>query len=321
MGKVQKNIGRQSESLGKRVIIVMLGGALLTQPLASILPGNWKTSVIESTEAAASDSALKLSQQSFITAGAKRLDYVFHTTRGSSKVQTDVHVIEIDLTNPYVSLNAMSGKNNSIGQVNSILNMTKENGAVAAINADIFVMGNEGAPMGAQVSNGMFMSSPSKLTGMYAFSVSKDRKPMIDNYSFEGLVRAADGSTFPLEGLNQSAYVPETTGASFSHVNMMYIYTSAWGGAERPKNSGTTPTEVLVRNGVIEDISIDRAFAGQAPTDGYILRAHGLAAAYVKEHLQIGQPMTADYALISQTTGAKVDPSSFEMMAGGHASG
>jgi len=318
MGKVQNIIVRQTESLGKRVIIVALGGALLVQPLASILPGSWQKAVTESTEAAASDSVLKLSQQSFITAGAKRLDYVFHTTRGSSKAQTDVHVIEVDLTNPYVSLNAMSGKNNSIGQVNTILNMSKENGAVAAINADVFVMGNEGAPLGGQVTSGMFMSSPAKLKGMYAFSVSKDRKPMIDNYSFEGSVTAADGSTFPLEGLNQSAYNPETTGSSYSHVNMMYIYTSAWGGAERPKNSGATPTEVLVRDGVIEEISIDRAIAGQAPEGGYILRTHGLAANYVKEHLRVGETITADYSLVSQTTGAKVDPASFEMMAGGH---
>ncbi|OME87151.1 copper amine oxidase [Paenibacillus sp. FSL A5-0031] len=317
MSKFQKIIDRQSEGLGKRVIIVVLGGALLVQPLASILPSSWQTAVIQLAEAAA-DPTLKLSQQSFITAGAKRLDYVFQTTRGSSKVQTDVHVIEIDLTNPYVSINAMSGKNNSIGQLNTILNMTKENGAVAGINADVFVMGNEGAPLGGQIASGMFMSSPAKLKGMYAFSVSKDRKPMIDNYSFNGQVTAADGSTFPLEGLNQSAYIPETTGSNYSHVNMMYIYTSAWGGTERPKNSGSTPTEVLVRNGVIEEISIDKAIAGQAPADGYILRSHGLAANYVKEHLQVGQAINADYALVSQTTGAKVDPNSFEMMAGGH---
>lgn len=318
MGKVEKIIERQKKSLGTRVIIVVLGGALLVQPIASILPGSWQTAVMESTKAAASDSVLKLSQQSFITAGAKRLDYVFHTTRGSVDVQTDVHVIEIDLTNPYVSLNAMSGKNNSIGQVNSILNMTKENGAVAAINADVFVMGNEGAPLGGQVASGIFMSSPAKLKGMYAFSVSKERKPMIDNYTFEGVVTAADGSSYPLEGLNQSAYSPETTGLAYSHVNMMYIYTSSWGGAERPKNSGSTPTEVLVRGGVIEEISIDKAIMGQAPADGYILRTHGLAAKYVKEHLQVGQFITADYSLVSQTTGEKVDPASFEMMAGGH---
>lgn len=319
MRKNQSIIGQKSESVGKRVIVIMLGSALLIQPVSSLLPGGWSTAVINRAEAAAvSDPTLKLSQESIVTSGAKRLDYVWNTTRGTAKVQTDVHVIEIDLTNPYVSLNAMSGKNNSIGQLNTTLNMSKENGAVAAINADVFVMGNEGAPLGGQVSNGIFMSSPASLKGMFAFSISKDKKPMIDNYTFDGMVTAADGSTFSLAGLNQSAYVPETTGTNYSHVNMMYIYTSAWGGGERPKNSGTTPTEVLVRNGVIEEISIDQPIAGAIPADGYILRTHGKAALYVKEHLQIGQPITANYSLVSQTTGAKVDPASFQMMAGGH---
>lgn len=319
MSKVQNIKLRQTGSIGKRVVIVVLGGTLLLQPMASILPGSWHSAVIEAADAATSSaSVLKLSQQTYVTSGAKRLDYVWHTTRGSTKVQTDVHVIEIDLTNKYVSLNAISGKNNSIGNVNTILNMSKENGAVAAINADVFVMGNEGAPLGGQVTSGSFVSSPAKLKGMYAFTVSKDRKPMIDNYTFEGTVTAEDGAVFPLEGLNQSAYSPETTGSNYSHVNKMYIYTSAWGGAERPKNSGSTPTEVLVRNGIIEEISIDMALTAQPPEDGYILRTHGTAATFVKEHLQVGQAFDADYSLISLTSGAKVDPESFEMLVGGH---
>ncbi|RCW44828.1 stalk domain-containing protein [Paenibacillus prosopidis] len=316
MGRVRNIIGRKTRSMGKRVVIVVLGGTLLVQPIASILPGSWHSAVIEAADATAP--VLKLTKQSFVTSGARRLDYEWHTTRGSAKVQTDVHVIEIDLNNPYVSLNAISGKNNNIGKVNTILNMAKENEAVAAINADVFVMGHEGAPLGGQITSGTFLSSPARLKGMYAFSVSKNRKPMIDNYTFEGMVTAADGSTFPLEGLNQSAYNPETTGSRYSHVNMMYIYTSAWGGAERPKNSGATPTEVLVRNGIIEEISIGQALAIQAPEDGYILRTHGLAATYVKEHLQIGQTISADYSLVSQTTGAKIDPTAFEMLVGGH---
>lgn len=320
MSKVKNIVGRPIEGLGKRVIIVALGGTLLVQPIVSIMPGSWHTAVIEAAEAATTAApVLKLSQQSYVTAGAKRLDYVWNTTRGSSKVQTDVHVIEIDLTNPYVSLNTMSGKNNNTGKTNTILNMSKENGAVAAINADVFVMGAEGAPLGAQVISGSFLTSPSKLKGMYAFSLTKDRKPMIDNYTFEGTVTAEDGSTFPLEGFNQSAYNPETTGATYSHVDTMYIYTSAWGGTERPKNSYTKPKEVLVRNGIIEEISPDNTPITTAiPEDGYILRTHGKASAYVREHLKVGQPITSNYSLVSLTSGAKVDPATFEMMVGGH---
>jgi exopolysaccharide biosynthesis protein len=317
MGKLQSSIGRQTESMSKKVIIIALGGALLAQPAAALLPGTWHAATIESA-AAATTTTLKLQKQSYVTAGAKRLDYVYSTTRSSKKVQTDVHVIEVDLSNPYVSLNVMSGKNNSIGQVNSILNMAKENGAVAGINADVFVMKNEGAPLGAQVSKGIVMSGPATLQGMYAFSVSKDRKPWIDLYTFDGLVTAADGATFPIQSINESAYSPEGTDTIYSHLDKMFIYTSAWGGAERPINSSTKPTEVLVRGGVIEAISFNEAISGKVPEDGYILRTHGTAATFVKEHLKVGDAITADYALVSQTTKQKVDASSLEMLVGGH---
>lgn len=318
MGKTRNSKGRRTESIGKKVLIIALGGTLLSQPIVSLLPGAWHSAIVNAAEAATAASSLKLTKQSYVTAGALRKDYVWTTTRGSKTVQTEVHVIEVDLTNPYVSLNTMSGKNHSVGQLNTILNMTKESGAVAGINADVFVMSNEGAPMGVQITSGAFESSPSKLKGMYAFGVSKDRKPSIDNYTFEGAVTAADGATFVLDGLNQSAYGPEIGDEKYSHVNTMHIYTSAWKGAERPKNTGATPTEVLVRNGIIEQISIGKPVDGQVPEDGYILRTHGKAAAFVKEHLQIGQTITADYSLISSSTGAKVDPAGFEMLIGGH---
>lgn len=317
MGKVQGNIGRQTGSFGKKVVIVALGGALLIQPITALTPASWHTALVETAEAASANT-LKLKEQSYITSGAKRLDYVWHATRGSSRIQTDVHVIEVDLTDPYVSLNVMSGKNNTIGQRDSILNMAKANGAVAAINADVFVMDKEGAPMGAQVSGGVIMSSPASLKGMYAFSVTKDRKPSIDLYTFDGTVTAADGATFPIQGLNESSYNPETYAATYSHVDRMYIYTSAWGGAERPVASATKPTEVLVRGGIVEAISVNAALPGSVPADGYILRTHGKAATYVQEHLKVGEPVTADYSLVSQTTKAKVDPSTLEFLVGGH---
>src|SRR5690606_6454402 len=101
---------------------------------------------------------LKLVKEAMLTAGAKRLDYVWSTKRGSSQIVTDVHVIEVDLTNPHVSLNTMSGRSNSIGQVNNILNMTRENGAVGGINGDVYVMAQEGAPLGPQINNGSLLT-------------------------------------------------------------------------------------------------------------------------------------------------------------------
>lgn len=317
MRKVTNSLGRQNKSIGRRVVIVAISGALLAQPIATLLPHNWQAMALAQADAATTP-ALKLKQSSIITAGAKRLDYVWKTTRNNKSVQTDVHVIEVDLSNPYVSLNAMSGKNNSVGQRNNILNMTKESGAVGGINGDVFVMTNEGAPLGAQVTSGTLMVSPSKLKGMYAFAVTTDRQPMIDAFTFTGSVIAENGQPFPLEGLNQSSYYPEEQGVTYSHANNMFIYTSAWGGAERPRNSSTTPTEVLVRNDIIEQISAGAPIEGAVPADGYILRAHGKAAVFIKDNLQVGQTIASNYSLVSQTTKQPVDTASLQMVVGGH---
>ncbi|MFX3634467.1 MAG: phosphodiester glycosidase family protein, partial [Candidatus Pristimantibacillus sp.] len=317
MGKLNTNINRQTGSLSKKIIVVVLGGALLVQPLSSVVPISWSPLKVE-TAAAATSSTLKVLQQSYITTGAKKYDYLWTTTRSGKTAQANVHVIEIDLSNPYVQLDVMSGKNNNVAKLNTILNMTKENGAVAGINADVFITSSEGAPMGAQIQNGTLQTSPMQLKGMYAFAITKDRKPTIDSYSFDGTVTSGDGSAFVLSGINQSAYVPEGGNSNYSHANTLYMYTSAWGGAERPKKSSATPTEVLIRNGVVEEISIDSAITTAIPEDGYILRGHGVAAKFIREHLQVGQSLNTDYSLVSSTSGKKVDPATFEMMVGGH---
>lgn len=317
MGKLNTNINRQSGSLSKKIIVVVLGGALLVQPLSSVVPVSWSPLRVD-TAAAATSSTLKVLQQSYITTGAQKYDYLWTTTRSGKTAQANVHVIEIDLSNPYVQLDVMSGKNNNVAKLNTILNMTKENGAVAGINADVFITSSEGAPMGAQIQNGTLQTSPMQLKGMYAFAITKDRRPTIDSYTFDGSVKSGDGSTFVLSGINQSAYVPEGGTSNYSHANTLYMYTSAWGGAERPKKSSATPTEVLVRNGVVEEISNDAAIMTAIPEDGYILRGHGVAAKFIREHLQVGQSLTSDYSLVSSTNGNKVDPASFDMMVGGH---
>ncbi|GLX70172.1 stalk domain-containing protein [Paenibacillus glycanilyticus] len=318
MSKVHNNKVRQTGSLGKKIAVVVIGGTLLAQPVSSAIPFNWNPLQAGTAAAATASPSLKLLQQSYITAGAQRMDYLWTTTRSGKAAQANIHVIEVDLSNPYVSLDAMSGKNDTVGKLNTIMNMTKENGAVAGINADVFITTTEGSPMGAQVTSGTLMTSPMQIKGMYAFAVTKDRKPVVDSYKFDGTVTSADGSSFVLAGLNQSAYMPEGGTSNYSHANALFIYNSAWGGAERPKNSSTTPTEALVVNGVVQQISEGTPIAGTIPANGYILRGHGSAAKYIVEHLQVGQAVTSDYSLVSQTTGQKVDPTSFEMLIGGH---
>ena len=136
-------------------------------------------------------------------------------------------MIEVDLSNPYVQLNVMTGKGGQVTTRQSVEGMAKETGAVAGVNGDFFATGGMGVAMGPAVSQGTVVTSPAKLLGMYSFAVKTDGTPLIDRFEFNGSVITEDGSTFPLTGINQESYRTEPDQA-YSHVNNMFIYTSAW---------------------------------------------------------------------------------------------
>jgi hypothetical protein len=310
---------------GKRLLVLTLGASLLVQPIsiaisttAAAASGEGAAAAPQTTVQAAAQQLVEVSEET-ITSGAKRVDYRWANKPVDGAQLSNVHVIEIDLTNPYVKLDVMNGKAGTVTGVSSVGNMVNKSGAVAGVNADYFnVSSGKGTPIGAEVTSGNLTASTSQLTGMYAFAVTNDRKPIIDMFGFEGNVTSADGSTFALAGINKASYRTEPDGA-YSHANAMYIYTSAWTVA-RPdaSDSATTPTEVLVQNDIVKEIVNNGMIQGNAPIDGYILRTHGIAAQFVRDHLQVGQPIKANYNLIANSSGAKVDPASLQMLVGGH---
>lgn len=305
------------EKSAKKWIAASLAGVLWIMPvIGGELPiGIQGTSRV--AEAASTFSTTKVSEE-IITSGAAKLKYKYSVTRSGTKATGLADVIRIDLNNPYVSIDVMTGQDGKLTTRQSTGGMAKETGAVAAVNGDYFNTGGEGAPIGGEVSGGTLVSTPSQLEGMYAFALTTDRKPIIDEFSFEGTVTAADGAQLALAGVNKGAYNPEGGTSTYSHVNAAYIYTDAWTAQDRPKNSSTTPTEVLVENGVITQISQGAALPMSVPEGAYILRTHGTAAQFVAQHLAVGQTISASYSLRSETTGQTIDPASLQMMIGGH---
>ncbi|WP_054957725.1 stalk domain-containing protein [Paenibacillus dakarensis] len=298
---------------GKKWLVITLAGVIWIAPVLGngipVLNGPLSASIVE----AASSSVKKLNEE-MITSGAKLIKYQF--TTGSQTSLADV--IEVDLKNKHVKLDVMTGKDGYFTTRQSTGGMAKENGAVAAINGDYFVTGAEGAPMGGQVSGGLLMSTPSMLKGMYAFAVTKDGTPMVDEFTFSGSVTAENGQRLQLAGMNKTAYIPEGGASNYSHLNAAYIYTSAWKAVERPAKSATTPTEVMVTDGVITEISDKASIQSTIPEGSFILRTHGTAATFVKNNLQVGQHLSADYALVSKKNGKQIDPESLQLMIGGH---
>lgn len=299
---------------GKRLAIVSLAGMIWIQPAIGWGPVPIGGTV--STAYAASNQAVKLSEE-IITSGAKLVKYQYTVTRSGKSVKVLADVVEVDLTNPYVSLDVMTGKGGQLTTRQSVEGMAKETGAVAGVNGDFFATGGQGVPMGAAVSQGTLVTSPAQLEGMYAFGVKNDGTPFIDRFGFNGTVVAEDGSSFELAGINQESYVTEPD-KTRSHVNKLFIYTSAWKSAQRPVDTSTTPTEVLVQGDVITQISIKAPIPGAVPADGYILRAHGTAADFVAKHLEVGQRIDTQYELQSLTTGNSVNPADLKVMIGGH---
>ncbi|SLK06960.1 MULTISPECIES: stalk domain-containing protein [unclassified Paenibacillus] len=317
LGKQGKRLNDVKGSKAKKWAIVTLAGVIWIAPVLGAGQQVWSGSSWQSVAAAASTTTNKLSEE-ILTSGAKLMKYNYTTTRSGSKVNVLADVIQVDLQNPYVKLDVMTGKGGNLNSKQSTGGMAKENGAVAAVNGDYFNVSGELAPIGGQVSDGVLVSTPSELSGMYALTVTKDGKPMIDEYSFDGTVKADDGSTFALRGINKEDYTVESSSVKYSHANSMYIYTPAWTSTKRPNDPSTTPTEVLVQNGVITQISDKKALNMTVPADGYILRAHGTAATWIMTHLAVGQTLNADYKLKAKTTGETVDPSNLQMMIGGH---
>ncbi|MFC7678576.1 stalk domain-containing protein [Paenibacillus sp. GCM10028914] len=313
MIRKEELIASRTSHPGKKWLVITLAGVIWIGPvLGNGIPavsGPFSTSIVE----AASSSVTKLGEE-IITSGAILMKYQF--TDGSQK--SLANVIRVDLKNKNVKLDVMTGKEGYFTTRQSTGGMAKENGAVAAINGDFFNTGAQGAPMGGQVSSGLLMSTPSDLKGMYAFAVTQDGTPMVDEFTFTGSVTAENGEQFQLAGMNKSSYNPESSSSNFSHLNAAYIYTSAWKAVERPTNSSTTPTEVMVTDGVITEISDKASIQTAIPKGSFILRTHGTAATFVKNNLEVGQKLTADYSLVSKKTGKQVNPESLQVMIGGH---
>lgn len=316
MSKERKQTGKLAARSGKNWMIVTIAGVLWVTPVLGT--GQVLQDTLQISSVAMAASTTKISEE-MITAGAKMINYRYTTTRSGASSNVLANVIQVDLNNPNVKLDVMTGKQGKFNSKQSTGGMVKETGAVAGVNGDYFNVSGEGAPIGGQVMDGVLMSTPSELSGMQALTVTKDGKPMIDEYSFEGSVTASNGSTFKLRGMNKEDYTLESGSVKYSHANSMYIYTSAWTSVKRPNDPATAAaTEVLVQNDVIQQISYKTPLNTTIPEGAYILRAHGTAGEWINTNLAVGQSIRADYKLIAKTTGQTVNPNNLDMMIGGH---
>ncbi|PZE19369.1 stalk domain-containing protein [Paenibacillus xerothermodurans] len=289
-----------------RMSSLVLSAAIFFTPIVSM-----------PTVHAAAEPTVAMVGQEILTSGAVLKKYVWKSIRNNKEITTNANVIEVDLTNPYVKLDVMTGTNNQFTKKQTVLGMATETKAVAGVNGDFYNTQAEGVPVGPQISNGKLMATPPYLPGFYSFALTKDNVPVVDLFTFNGTVTANDGASFQLGGINKTYYWFEP-GGEHSHVDAMFMYTDAWGQADRSNDGVTVPTEVLVQNGVIKQIADNQVINMVAPEDGYILRASGKAADFVRQHMKVGDPLTVNYQVLPQDPNKSYDVDNFKMMIGGH---
>ena len=241
----------------------------------------------------AASGAVLLSTET-ITQGAKLETWTYPTSAGTAKVS----VVEVDLQNPYIKVDAIYGKNGKTGNKQSIMNMAKEAGAVAAINGDFFTMTAEGAPFGVTVKSGEMITSPGYISPKNALVIDTSKVPYIERVDFNGQVVASDGTLFQLFGVNKTMYNAGYSGyTGKSHYDRLHMYDSNWNPANWVGDSlGATYTTVVVKNNVVSSILINQAVQ-QIPSDTYVLLAHGDAATWVSQHVHVGDTLRVNMTL------------------------
>lgn len=287
--------------------------------VGSLLFGAAAGPAAAATAAAAAEknaSQLTLLEETIVSAGVKQRVYSWKRTKSGKEITTNVRVIIADLQNPNVKLDVMTGREGKFTQKSSVQNMAKQTGAIAGINGDFFDMGAEGAPMGPQIAGGTLMATPTaQLTGMYAFGITNNNKPIIETFTFEGTVRAANGQTFALSGMNRTyGWINNV----HSHGNAIHMYTSAWGSTSRANDGATSPTEVMVVNGVVTQIALNGTIDSVASENGYILRAAGKGAEFIAANVKVGDAIDASITLKPVNPNLTYSQNDLKMLIGGH---
>ncbi|MDB5052762.1 MAG: copper amine oxidase [Bacilli bacterium] len=257
-------------------------------------------------------------KQEPITSGAYLRNYVWSAIRGDKEIHSDVAIVEVDLQNPNVKMDVMTGKNSQVANVQSVRGMATETGAVAGTNGDFFNTQTVGVPMGAEIAQGQIVTTPQWGTpGFYSFAIDKDNKPVIDLFAFQGTVQTVDGATYNLDGVNKSYYWTEVPYVHHAMDNSMIIYTNAWADEVRALDRQTDLIEVLVENNIIKEITDSGYLHEIAPKDGYILRTEGISAGFVKQHMKVGDPLKTQYSLTPVDSSKQYDTKGFKMMISG----
>ncbi len=200
-----------------------------------------------------------------------------------------IHVLEIDITNDWISLETVKANNLLYGNERTSSMATRndreEHRVVGAINGDFYNPG--GIPVGAQVLNGMLLKRPYPTRSVFGYTDQKE--PFINVVTFKGTIISKNDLIRAVTGVNES----RATDALIVY-NKYFgstTQTNCWGG----EITAEYITEGLAVNDtifllVISKDSISAAGHGNnsIPTNGVVLSGHSSSRDFLNENVFIG---------------------------------
>lgn len=209
---------------------------------------------------------------------------------------TKVFVLKLDLANPYLELKVLVGTDGTLAGRATVTQLANQNKAVAVVNGGFFVP-NDGKPVGVLISDGTLVCSPDMRDDTPAFALGKNLKPFLGFFRFTGEVKAANGKTYPLFGINKTAY--NLKDGSPSDANHLTLYDRRWGSKPRGADPGYPEAMVArVEGGIVKEVLPAKDATFEIPANGYVLWGAGTAAEFIRQNLAVNQPVTVSYTTV-----------------------
>ncbi|CAJ1000919.1 phosphodiester glycosidase family protein [Brevibacillus aydinogluensis] len=269
---------------GRKVVSLLTAAAVAWGAFVPFAPV-----AVQVAQARAETSPLQMMWETPIGEGTMLQKY----TKSFGGQQITIMVTKVDLNNPYVEVKPVYGTNGKLTERQTVTQMARETGAVAAINADFFNMTKRGAPFGIVMKDKQLISSMGHISYWYSLGITSDKNAAIEKFGFTGKVTAQNGNSFPLQGLNKEEYNPSE--GRKSHENQLNLYTPAFGKTSLGAIAGYKDVvEVLFVDNVAKEVRINQP-GFYIPYNGYVLWGHGAAANFLKQNFPVGSRATVEY--------------------------
>lgn len=196
-----------------------------------------------------------------------------HRRQADRNGPLNVHVLRVDPKHPGVRLMPGMAKGGAYFSREPVSAIARRYGALAGINGSYFST-KTGEPLGMLMINGQLVSS--NLMNRSVLAIAGNGELTIDKTQLSTRLTLASGETYDFDGVNQQR-----------GLNRMVLYTEHYGPTTFTPTGGREYS--VLPDGTVLAISDSNA---PIPPGGYVISAHGQAAAWLEARVQVGAKLS-----------------------------